>query len=77
MSESNVEDDYSTEEDEIVPTHTQGEMAHIGIIPITMERSSAPTNDRLDIIDDKVRDNFLTRTCTILLYMCMILYNSW
>ncbi|XP_030831720.1 anillin isoform X2 [Strongylocentrotus purpuratus] len=57
VSESNVEEDYSTEEDEIVPIQTQGEMEQTGIIPITLERSAFPTNDRLDVIDEKNTEN--------------------
>lgn len=50
-----MEEDYSTEEDEIVPIQTQGEMEQTGIIPITLERSAFPTKDPLDVIDEKVR----------------------
>ncbi|XP_041455055.1 anillin-like isoform X1 [Lytechinus variegatus] len=56
VSESNAEDDYNTEEDEIIPTHTEGQTNQTGIVQITMERSAAPSNDRLDIIDDKIAD---------------------
>ncbi|XP_054748542.2 anillin-like isoform X1 [Lytechinus pictus] len=56
VSESNAEDDYNTEEDEIIPTHTEGQTNQPGIVQITMERSAAPTNDRLDIIDDENAD---------------------